>query len=300
MASLENVSIQEQDTPAERSARFAEAALMLGPRRSLVTVIARPHAPCRVDGPTVVILNTGITHRVGHHRMYVHLSRLLAHHGHTVVRFDQSGIGDSRPRSDGLAPLEAAAADIGEMLDSLQNLHQTSRFVLVGLCAGADHAVLYARNDPRVVGVMIMDPSLPPTRGYYLHRALRQLRHLRSWLSLLTGRSGMMRTALTQLRHRLQPQEGQAPVSLINLRFSPALAQCYSAIALRRVRMLAVFTSVSTYARQLLDAFPEVGASGMFRQELFSDSDHLFSSESQRQRLFELTLDWLAGGIQRV
>jgi pimeloyl-ACP methyl ester carboxylesterase len=183
---------------------FKEQAAMLGQRRSLVAVIARPRVHQGARGLSVVIINTGIVHRVGHHRMYVDLSRLLASHGYTVVRFDLSGIGDSKPRGDGLAPTEAAIADIGEVLDSLQAQDRTSRFVLVGLCSGADNAVLYARSDPRVVGVMLMDPTLPPTARYYLHYVLQRLRQVRPWVSVLTGRSGLMRRASEHVRHRLR------------------------------------------------------------------------------------------------
>src|SRR5580692_1472631 len=110
---------------------FTEQALLLGPRRSLVAVIARPRLPGNADLPAIVILNTGIVHRVGHHRMYVKLSRMLATGGRTVVRFDQSGLGDSSPRGDQLPPLAAGLADIKEVLDSLETSHRVSRCILI-------------------------------------------------------------------------------------------------------------------------------------------------------------------------
>ena len=49
---------------------YKEQAVLLG-RHSLVGIVTRPPPARQKDEPVVVILNTGIVHRVGHHRMYV-------------------------------------------------------------------------------------------------------------------------------------------------------------------------------------------------------------------------------------
>lgn len=246
-----------------------------------------------------MVLNTGIVHRVGHHRMYVSLSRMLAERGFTVVRFDLSGIGDSPARGDSLAPLASSMADIKEALDSIEELAHSSRYVLVGLCAGADHAVLYGHQDPRVVGLVLMDPTVPPNVRYYLHYIRQRLGHLRHWLSVATGRSGLLRQLAAHLLHLWQPPTDLQALTLQNLRFSPHLAECYRASAARGIRMLSVFTSLSAryaYQRQLLDAFPELSSSGVLRLEFFPGSDHVFSSVEERVRLFQLILHWVSAG----
>jgi pimeloyl-ACP methyl ester carboxylesterase len=277
-------------------ARFKEQAVLLGARRSLVGIITRPLAAHRSDAPAIVILNTGIVHRVGHHRMYVTLSRLLAANGRMVVRFDFSGIGDSEPRSDRLSPLIACLAEIKEVLDSLENTQRVSRFILVGLCSGADHAALYAHTDPRVVGLVLMDPTLPPTARYYFHYLIQRLSNLRSWISVISGRSGLVRLMSAHLRNRMRAQGGMEDLNLHNLQFSAHLAKCYRAAAARGIKMLSVFTSVSarhTYQRQMIDAFPEASSHGALRLEFFPDSDHLFSAERERTRLYRVIMDWL-------
>ncbi len=276
--------------------RYKEQAVLLGAHRSLVAIITRPSEASRTDEPVIVILNTGIVHRVGHHRMYVTLSRILANAGRTVVRFDLSGIGDSPPRTDGLTPLLSALADIKEVLDSLEQLHPASQFILIGLCSGADHAVLYGRTDPRVVGLALLDPTLPPTGRYYLHYILQRLSKPRNWLSVLTGRSSLIRLAARHVIHRVRPQSDLRSLTTQDLQLSPYLARSYRAAAARRVRLLSIFTSVSTrhtYGKQWLDAFPEVSASNAARLEFFADSDHVFSAEKERARLFRVIVDWL-------
>ena len=82
---------------------FTEHVVAFGKRQSLVGVLSRPTRPVP-DAPAIVILNTGIVHRVGHHRMYVLIARQLAAAGHPVLRFDFSGIGDSSHRSIACRP----------------------------------------------------------------------------------------------------------------------------------------------------------------------------------------------------
>ncbi|MBS0418903.1 MAG: alpha/beta fold hydrolase [Proteobacteria bacterium] len=274
---------------------YKEQAVLLG-RHSLVGIVTRPPPARQKEEPAIVILNTGIVHRVGHHRMYVSLSRDLAMSGRTVVRFDFAGIGDSKPRKDSTSPLMASLSDIREVLDTLEKSNEVKKFILVGLCSGADHAVLYANTDPRVVGLVLMDPTLPPTLRYYVHYVMQRLKNLRNWMSVATGRSGLMRLASTHLINSVRPQTELEGLNLQNLRFSSHLPQCYRGAAARDVRMLAVFTSVSvrhTYKQQMLDAFPEASAGGKLRLEFFPESDHLFSGEKERFRLRTVIGDWL-------
>jgi pimeloyl-ACP methyl ester carboxylesterase len=228
--------------------------------------------------------------------MYVNLARMLAARGCRAVRFDFSGIGDSPPRNDGTPPLLSCMQDIREILDWLQAQHGVRRVVLVGLCAGADHAVLYCRSDARVVGLVLMDPSLPPTKQYYFHYFMQRLGHLRNWLSVLGGRSGILRLLSRQLRNKLHAADDLGSLTLQDLPFSPYLRECYAVAAKRRTRLLAVFTSVSArhaYHRQILDAFPEVAAGGSIRLEYFAESDHLFSQPASRARLYNAIIEWL-------
>jgi pimeloyl-ACP methyl ester carboxylesterase len=278
------------------AAEYTDLPVLLGERRSMVGVITRPRAAGDPGLPAVVILNTGIVHRVGHHRMYVTLSRLLAAAGRTVVRFDQSSLGDSSPRNDQLPPLAAGLADIKDALDWIEKTHRLSRFVLIGLCSGADQSILYGHSDARVLGMVIMDPTLPPTPRYYFYYIVKRLSNLQNWISVLTLRSGLMRIAVAHLRNRFKPRERSRPPTLLNLQFSPYLAQCYGATAARGLKVLAAFTSLSprhAYERQILDAFPELSTSGTLQLQYFRDSDHLFSAPRDRERLYRVIASWL-------
>jgi alpha-beta hydrolase superfamily lysophospholipase len=279
------------------SENFSEQALLLGNRNALVGIITRPSPPPPNEKAAVVILNTGIVHRVGHNRMYVSLARMLAGAGHVVLRFDLSGIGDSEQRHDKLSTIDSSLADIREALDFLADSRQASRFVLIGLCSGADHAVLYGPTDPRVVGLVLMDPSIPPTTRYYVHYILQRLTRLQNWGSVAAGKSGLLRMLKSQLAHRLRPTPETSGLTLETLKFNPYLARCYATSVANGIRILAAFTSISprqTYRAQILDAFPQAAFKDSLKLEHFTHSDHLFSDPNDRSRLDQLVLDWLS------
>jgi dienelactone hydrolase len=274
-------------------ATLKEQAVLLGPRKSLVGVITPG-----VEGaelPTVVILNSGIVHRVGANRMSVTMARALAAAGCPVLRFDLSGIGDSEPRPDGLAPLEAALADIKEALDSLEATRRTRRVVLVGLCSGADHSLFYAGSDPRIAGIVLLDPSLPTTLRHHLHHYRQRLTHVESWLNLVRGKNPFLRA----LRRRINRAVTRAPVPADERDADHPEVRAYLAAAYRRalragVQLMVVVTGERHYYReQLLDAFPGVPFGARLRLEYFGASDHMFTAPADSARLIAQIVDWV-------
>lgn len=269
--------------------------MLLGARQSLVGIVTRPSTPVPGPQPAIVILNTGVVHRVGHHRMYVMMARAFAGAGYTVLRFDFSGIGDSDRRTDQLSPVNAGLADIREALDSLEITHGLSQFVLLGLCSGADYAVLYGHTDSRVVGLVLLDPSIPPTARYYFHYVAQRLKSLHNWISVATGRSGLIRLLMTQFFYGVRATGQAEGLRLESLQFDPHLARCYQQAVVHGIRMLAAFTSISprqTYRQQMLDAFPDVHFNQQLRLEFFPDSDHLFTAQKDSSALTQTILGW--------
>jgi pimeloyl-ACP methyl ester carboxylesterase len=275
-----------------------EQTLLLGPRKSLVGIIS-PAAPSKASGdaPMIVILNSGIIHRVGANRATVSLSRALAGAGFPVLRFDLSGLGDSDSRPDMKAPLESALADIREVLDSLESSRQIGRFILAGLCSGADHSILYAGSDPRVVGLVLLDPSIPRTFRYYLKHYARHLVSLRTWINFVSGR---------HLRRFLQNRQmaksglapGKAPGPNLNApEVRNHLEQAYRSALNNGNQCLAIFTAgiegQHNYREQLLDAFPGLSFGSQLRLAYYADCDHTFTAERHREQLVRQVVDWV-------
>ena len=278
--------------------RLREQAYLLGPRKSLVGVMCERADGGESDRPTFVILNAGIIHRVGPSRMNVQLARALAQAGYPALRFDLSGIGDSEPRADNLPPFEASLADIREAIDWLEGVRKVRRVVLVGLCSGANQSLLYGGGDPRVVGLVLLDPATPRTWGYYLRYYLPRMVSPRVWYNVLRGRHRMVRgLAKTMTGNRDEVQEADV-VDLQSPEVRGVLERAYRSALDQRIQMLVALTSgvedQHNYPGQILDAFPGVPFGDRLEVEYFDGAHHTFASEADRSRLFALVLDWAA------
>lgn len=279
------------------SGRIHHQAVMIGARKSLVGIMTQPAAFEPDNRPVFVILNSGIIHRVGHHRMYVTLARVLAGAGYRVLRFDLSGIGDSESRGDGLSLLEGVLADVREVVDWLATVRQARRIILVGLCSGADHSLVYGISDPRVCGLVLLDPSIPPTRGYYLRHFLRHLMRPKSWINLSAGRGRYANRIRKFLGLTYEEAWQRHWLDLGNPAIRAFLQNAYQRSMELETQCLAVFTSgllhQHNYRRQILDAFPTVPFSGRLQLEYFAGCDHLFTSERDRKRLIGMVTAWV-------
>ncbi len=278
--------------------QIREQALLLGPRKSLVGVISQavPSAE-HVDPPMVVILNSGIIHRVGANRTSVSLARALAGVGFPVLRFDLSGLGDSDSRPDALEPVEASLADIREVLDSLESTRQTRRFILAGLCSGADHSALYAGSDPRVAGVILLDPSIPRTFRYYVRHYAARVVRLSSWLNFVRGRH-----LLWYLQRKRAAQSGLEPQAVRTFDLNSTEVRGYLERAYRSAihndnQFMAIFTAglenQHNYREQLLDAFPKLAFGSRLRLVYLAECDHTFTAECHRAQLIQLVVEWV-------
>ena len=274
---------------------FSEQAVNFGRTTSLMGVLSLPSAEVPIRRPAVVLLNTGIAHRVGHHRMYVTMARELAALGHIVFRFDFSGIGDSAPRRDTLKPIDAHQADLSEALDWLTASRDIHDVVLVGLCMGAEIALRFGHSDPRVSGLVLLDPEIPPTARFYANYTRRRLMRLSSWLSFMKGRGlvwdGLVARARSAFRGVAPQLEGSGSHNIHS-----ELGQLYLKTFERKQNVLIVVAGQSLegrYRDQLFDAFPNIPLKGWISLEYFEQADHTFTSGSVRSALQALVLGWI-------
>jgi pimeloyl-ACP methyl ester carboxylesterase len=274
---------------------FNERAVHFGRAASLLGILSRPPSEIPVRGPAVVLLNTGIAHRIGHHRMYVTMARELAALGHLVFRFDFSGIGDSAPRAGALSPVDAHQADVSEALDWLTASCDVHEVILIGLCAGAEIALRYGHSDKRVTGLVLLDPTIPPTTRFYANYIGRRLTDLRSWWSFVRGRGLIWEASIGRARSAF----GRAPSQSADAGGQEArseLAQLYLKSFDRKLNLLVVVTGGALegrYREQLFDAFPDIPLKDWVSLEYYRDADHTFTSAEIRAALQELILGWI-------
>ena len=146
-----------------------EEALVFGcGNDSLVGVLAIPDKPA-LRGVLIVV--GGPQYRAGSHRQFTLLARDLAASGIASLRFDYRGMGDS---SGEARSFESVHEDIGcaieRLLEAVPTLNDA---VIWGLCDAASAALFYAHLDPRVRGVVLVNPWVRTHQGI----AQAHLRH---------------------------------------------------------------------------------------------------------------------------
>ena len=278
------MSAEMRTPPLSRHHRNAlgESAHRFGP--GLVGVLHRPGHPDGIVHPVaLVMLNAGLSGRTGPYREYVMIARALARAGFTVFRYDQAGLGDSpipsqqggdRRQREARAAMTLVGAETGVM-----------RFVLGGLCSGADDAFHLAVGDPRVVGCLLLDGLGYRTPGFWVRHLIPRLFSPRRWVSVL-GKLKSDQPGL--LDYRDFPPQAEARAQL-------------QALVARGVHFLWIHTSGSYYyvnhAGQLAGALGPAARSARVKVEFWRDCDHTFYLRQDRRKLLSRTVEWMQGSF---
>ncbi len=273
---------------------------LFGPGRGLVGVLAGG------DGATgVILLNAGLVHRVGPHRLNVRLARALASKGFPSLRFDFSGVGDSAAAGATGDFTQRSLAELSAAVDVLIARSGATRVCAVGLCTGAALALEAARADARVVGAVLVnwlgpdgantvvdqESAASAVAGGYLQR----LTSWRSWRRLLTGRSryrlivaSMLGAVWARLRGRPQSRASeQASVDALGegLRHGARLSLVFATGTTE-------WTRFRHGAGRLL---PAVEWSDRVAIKPVPEADHTFSPVSAQDALIEHTIAFAEG-----
>lgn len=260
--------------------------------------------------PFVVLVNAGIVHRVGPDRLYVDLARSLALQGYKVLRFDLAGLGDSEAMPGTLSLEESAVHDILTAMNHLAATRGATRFVLGGLCSGANYSLLASFRDARVVGALLIDPTVGRTRRSMAVHIARRLFNLSTLRDLLTFRHSVYRhglggprsVAVAQAAAGQRGQRTERPAQPAHLN-AYILASMNDVIA-RGIQLMMVFTGgvnhVYNYERQLYDLLPGIDFRNQLRLIYMPDTDHTVSDTAGRRRLMDAASDWMPSVVPSV
>ena len=141
-----------------RGEGFAEQPIRFGGARILAGTICRPETAA-ARGSAVVLVNAGRDHSSGWARSATLQARALARQGITSLRFDLSGVGDSRPPegpTEELLYSNRMCDDVRTAVNHLEGLGFGS-IGLVGRCSGAWAAFTVAVDDPRIDRVALVN-----------------------------------------------------------------------------------------------------------------------------------------------
>lgn len=246
-----------------------ERVVQFGERRRLVGTFTAPAPGVPAHDVGFVMFNAGVIPRIGPQRMYVKFAREIAGLGFPALRFDLSGQGDSRAATGTLGFERQAVADVRAALDHLAETQGLQRFVLVGLCSGADHGYATALEDPRVVGVVMLDPHAYPTLRTHLNSALARLR-----------RPGALGAVWRTLRRRLlRPRGGHGATGGGRMRPSKdAFARGLATLGARGAAVYLMYSGSMgreyNYSGQFADGFRRYRLPACIRAEYVADANH--------------------------
>jgi len=270
--------------------QITEKALLFGKNNSLVGVLTEPSDSAK--NYAVLFLNSGILHRIGPNRLYVNIARLLANEGLYAFRFDFSGIGDSTLRIDDIPFDKSTILEVQEAMDLLQSQLNIDKFILAGICSGANHAFKTACRDNRVVGATLIDfDYFLSLRYYFLSRLWL---NVRSWRKIVSGKSGLWRFLIPEFLSS-NTQKGQlTPVRQIlpENQISDGITQLLN----RQVKLLFIYSDRSpayyNYHSRVKKYLRKDNSAGNVRIELIKKSDHLFTQIEHQDMLINLIHTW--------
>jgi exosortase A-associated hydrolase 1 len=262
----------------------------------LLGVLALPEKPSTIG---VLIVVGGPQYRVGSHRQFVLLAREMAAAAFPVMRFDFRGMGDSSGAKRGF---EEVGEDIGAAINAfLLHCPEIKRVVLWGLCDGASAALLYqhAANDPRVAGMVLLNPwvrsdsSLAATRmkHYYGQRLLQKA----FWHKLVHGRLDL-RDALYGFFRNLGQAARKPPRKEARLSYQTRMAQALSGFS---GKVLLILSEEDYTAKEFLEYCATdaswrdaLSRAALSRWDL-PGADHTFSTARHRGQVAKATVQFL-------
>jgi pimeloyl-ACP methyl ester carboxylesterase len=291
-----------------------ETAVAFGSSSRLAGILTDPDTP-DASRPAFLFMNAGVTHRVGPNRLYVRLARALAREGFASLRFDFSGLGDSAARGDELPPAKSVVAEAREAMDLLRKERGIDRFVPIGICSGGTVAFMTAREDPRVVGAVVINAQghlhgTDPELSEHLH-SRTMARHSwriaffssfrsKNWIKAVTGELDPRRIlrmmigfplAMILRRRRQQREREQSPIGEA---LDPAAA--LREVLARDVHLFHLYCEADEgldyFHVALGDRAREIASERRGRFEIISGANHVFTLIWSQDDLVARTTDW--------
>jgi len=292
-----------------------ESALSFGPEHTLVGVLTQPEGTLRgaAGGVACLLLNVGINHRIGPRRINVKAARRLAQAGIPSLRFDLSGVGDSRASSGREDFRAQSLADMRAALDQLQAATGATRFLVFGICSGAASALALALADTRVIGLTMLDGYIFPTKGVRLERKLRRWaafpfnaalrrsyagwRDWSAWASA-PGDADLRRKALNRLFGKAAPQStedtGLYQANAIEYN-APDFARDVNALVARKVDIYMMYSTTLNAIDHNHDLMRELRNEpfmAQVRHKFWPHVDHTVTSLAAQRDLLDEVCAW--------
>lgn len=256
---------------------------------SLAGILTEPEIA--VEAGVVVVVG-GPQYRVGSHRQFVLLARALAAAGIACLRFDYRGMGDSE---GDVRTFETVDADVGAAVEAFVRKTGLAKVVLWGLCDGASAAMMYAPADPRIAGVIAVNPWARSEQGegsvrlrhYYVERLLSRV----FWRKLFAGDLSIRRSARDLAREVRKASTAVSPVSYLE-----RMQTCWASFSKPMLFILSGNDFTAREFRNWVAGAParrSLLARAQCESWTIDEADHTFSRREWSARVADRTIDWI-------
>jgi exosortase A-associated hydrolase 1 len=265
----------------------------------LYGILSLPRAP---HPRGVLIVVGGPQYRAGSHRQFTLLARDLAAAGIPAMRFDYRGMGDSEGE---LQDFENVNEDLRAAVDRFfAEVPDLKEVVLWGLCDGASAASMYAPQDARVAGLVLLNPWVRTEEGaaratlkhYYKDR----LFDARLWKKIGSGQfdvKGSVRSLYENVGKAFASKP--APAAGAGAPGAPLPERMQGALTRFTGRVLVVLSGADLTAQEFSDladrpgAWQRLMAAPRFTRQQIDKADHTFSRRPWQDQVSGWTREWL-------
>lgn len=281
-----------------------EKAVLIGTEFKLSGVVTMPEAPDE-NLEAFVILNSGLMHKIGTCRTSVTLARQVANTNRIVLRFDLSGIGDSEPRGGGASDDDRVYEEIIAALDYLQSHYSVSKFILYGLCSGAQNSFKAAQRDERIVGLVGIDGYSYRTLKFYAVHYLPRMLKLSVWRQFFSKLCSSIQNKICGSSLATEPDSANSDdVSDIEpenvwpaFPSRKSVEAGYQQLVQNGVRFNIIFTGswfeIYNYEKQFFDMYSKVHFGNLLSLNLFADANHIMSEPEFQEKIRFSIVQWL-------
>lgn len=146
---------------------FEEYSCQFGESNRLNGIVTVPDSE-NFSRIALILITAGFTPKTGPFRLYTLIARKAAANKLVSMRFDLGGIGNSEQLDPGKPLSVRTENDIRQAIGYLRDNYGIEKFVLGGLCSGAEDSFKYAHDHENINGVILIDAHAYKTWDYRL------------------------------------------------------------------------------------------------------------------------------------
>ena len=285
------------------SLSFRERTVQFGRADHLNGILTLPKGLDGKPFACLLIINSGIVHRIGVSRLHVSMARQLSNHGIASLRFDLSGVGDS-DTPPGLDSIQAIVdEDLRDAIHFTKEQFGDSPLVGAGLCSGAYDWIRSVGRNEGLWGAILLDLfSDYITSNHVFRHYVKRITNVASWNNALSDPKGKLMAMKSRFSSVQNSENQKTDLDDVEVGVRPILSQNELGAIINgaindRINLFFIYSDgledIYNYHNQFADVFPEQVKSPHIDWDYIAGSNHTFEKEAHRQRLLASIVGWL-------